>query len=281
MAVAIITDSASGIPASDGHGIGVVPLHLIEDGVSRPESAVESSAIHARLVDGPLAITTSQPSPADFARAFEAAGTDVVAVLISSEMSSTFEAARLGLGIAREHGFAHRVELVDSRSNSMQEGFAVQAAAACAAAGGDTAACRDAALGSVCRSRFLFAPARLDDLVQGGRIAAAVGLVGSALRVVPILTAKNGVTGVAAVARSSARAISRMVELMRRDVEAAGLARIVVAWIGDDSEAQRVATNIVAPIAGTDVRVQPVPACIAVHVGPAIGLAYETIEPLR
>lgn len=283
MAVTIVTDSASGIPLEEvrRYGIRMVPLSIAEGGDARPETGIDVLDVHRRLSAGPVEATTSQPSPADFARAFQEAEGDVVAVLISGGMSSTLDSAGLGAAMARDRGCANRIEIVDSRSNSMQEGFAVLAAARCAAEGGGADECREAALASVARSRFLFAPERLDDLVQGGRIAGAVGLVGSLLRIVPILTAADGATGVAGVARSRAGALARMVELMKRDIARAGLARVVVQWIADEAEASRVASQIIAPIAGCEVPVVPVPASIAVHVGPALGLTYETVEPLR
>lgn len=283
MPVTVVTDSASGIPTEivDRLGIMVVPLYLSVGDESRPEASSDIADMNRRLSLGPAPVSTSQPSPADFAAAFEAVRGDVLAVLISSRMSSTLHAAELGRGLAQGTGTRRSIQIVDSGSNSMQEGFAVIAAAECARGGGDIEACRDAALASVARSRFLFAPRRLDDLVAGGRIADAVGLLGSALRIVPILTASDGVTGVAGVARSRSRALDRMAELMRRDIETRGLARVAVQVIADVDEAEEFAATVVAPMVGSPVEVIPIPASIAVHVGPAIGLVYETVEPLH
>lgn len=284
MPVLVITDTASGLPREDIErlGIRIVPLYIQEGGVSRPETEYDLAALYSRLEAGPLSVTTSQPAPSDFADAFRNLPVDgAIAVLLSGNMSSTLRAAGFGLQLAREEAPGTRVVFVDSESNSMQEGFAALAAAECAATGGDLAACEAAARASIARSRFLFAPRSLKHLAQGGRIGAAVALLGSAIRIVPILTAAEGTTGVAAVSRTYSNALARIAALMRRDVERAGLKRVVVQAIAQIDHAAQFARELIEPIAGRPVPVVPVAASIGVHVGPAIGVAYETIEPLR
>lgn len=118
-----------------------------------------------------------------------------MAVLISSKMSRTLRSAEMGADEVTTSYAECRIEIVDTESNSMQEGFAVLAAAACAQRGDDVMACVAAARGSIARSRFLFVPRSLDHLVRGRRIANAAGLLGQALSLSPILTAKSGSEG--------------------------------------------------------------------------------------
>ena len=106
-------------------------------------------------------------------------------------------------------------------------------------------------------------------------------MLGQVLSIAPILTAKNGSTGVAGVVRTHRRALERMVALMLQDVERCGLARVVVQAVVELEEAAAFARDVIEPIAGTPVPVIPVPASVGVLVGPAVGLAYETVEPLR
>jgi DegV family protein with EDD domain len=196
-------------------------------------------------------------------------------------MSGTSQSAELGADLARERYPGARISLVDSTSNSMQEGFAVSAAAECAATGGDLAACEAAALASVARSRFLFTPRSLDNLARGGRISSAAALMGGALRIVPILTASGGTTGVAGVVRTRTQAMRRMAAIMRRDIERCGVARAVVQVVADADDAARFAREWIEPVVGRAVQIVPVPASVGIHVGPAIGVAYETVDPLR
>lgn len=286
MSVAVITDSACSLTQEELErlGIGVVTLYVNEDGDSVPETDLDLGDLYGRLPAMAVLPTTSQPSPADFADVFAAAverGEDVAAVLISSKMSSTFRSAETGASMTRERHPGARIELIDSESNSMQEGFAVLAAAECARDGGDLARCAAAARETIRRTRFLFAPSTLENLYRGGRISGAARLVGTSLKIAPILTAADGGTGVAGVVRTHAKALARIAALMRSDVDRFGLRRAVVQQVADEDGAARFARDLIEPITGFTVPVVPVPAVVGIHVGPAIGVAYETVEPMR
>lgn len=286
MSVSVITDSASSLPRAEieRFDIDVVQLYVSENGRSMREAEIDLPAFYERLSDARDLPTTSQPTPADFDDAFSRAvgrGDDVLAVLISAKMSSTFRSAEMGAALTLERHPDARIELVDSESNSMQEGFAVLAAAECAEGGGDLAQCAAAARATVSRTRFLFAPRSLEYLARGGRISGAAKLLGSMLRIVPILTAANGTTAVATSVRTYDRALARIATIMQRDAERYGLRRAAVQLIVDEAGAERFARERIEPIAGWPVPIIGVSAVIGVHVGPAIGLTYETIEPLR
>jgi DegV family protein with EDD domain len=286
VSVAVITDSASSLPREDLErlGISVVTLHVSEDGRSSPETDLDLRDLYERLPGMSVLPSTSQPSPAEFVDAFAGAvdrGGDVLAVLLSSKMSGTFRSAETAAAMIRERHAGACIELVDSESNSMQEGFAVLAAGECAKDGGDLARCAAAARATIKRTRFLFAPASLEYLHRGGRISAAARLLGSALRIVPILTATDGTTAVAGVVRTYTRALARMAALLRADVNRFGIRRAVVQEIADEEGAARFAAEMVEPIAGSPVPIVRVPAVVGIHVGPAIGVVYETIDPMR
>ena len=286
VSVAVITDSACSVPREDVERlrIGVVPLYVIENGRPMPETGIDLDDLYARLPGMKSLPTTSQPSPIEFAEAFAEAverGDSVVAVLISSKMSSTFQSAATGASAIRERHPDARIELVDSESNSMQEGFAVLAAAECAAGGGDLAECAAAARATTTRTRFLFAPVSLENLYRGGRISRARRLLGTTLKIAPILTAMGGTTAVAGTVRTHTKALRRIAELMRTDVDRFGIRRAVVQDVADQEEAERFARELIEPITGFPVPVVRVPAVVGIHVGQSIGVAYETIEPMR
>ncbi len=286
MGILLATDSASSLPQEDidRFGIEVVPIRVVEGGVSTPADEIDLQDFYRRLPGLQPVPTTAAPSPAEFAEVFERAverGDDVLAVLISSKLSSTFESAELGATIVRERHPDARIELVDSESNSMQQGFALLAAAETAHSGGTLEECVNAARATIPRSRFLFAPTSLDYLARGGRISGARRLLGSVLKITPILTAIEGSTGVAGTVRTHGRALLRIAALMRADVQRCGIRRAVVQAIVDHTGAERFARELIEPIAGFSIPVIDVPLVVGIHVGPAVGVAYETVEPLR
>lgn len=286
MAVRIVTDSASYLPEPLRTQLGIVqvPLYIREGEHLVHETELDLPAFYRRLVDAPDLPGTSQPAPEDFARVFAdavAEGQEVLAVLLSGSMSSTVASADAG---ARAVQAAHPdavIRIVDSKANCMQEGFAVLAAAEAAEAGGTISDCEAAARESMRRGRFLFAPQGLEYLKRGGRISGAAALLGSVLNLVPVLTAEDGETAVAARVRSQEKAMRTIASLMRADVERLGLRHAVVQGIVDLDRARRFARDHIEPMVGKSVNVIPVGPVIGLHVGPAVGVAYETVEPLR
>lgn len=286
MTVRIVTDSLSYIPADlrARHGIVQVPVYVHEDGGEVLETAIDSAAFFERLATTWQLPTTSQASPEDFRQVFSDAsadGSDVLAILISGSMSGMVSSADAAARMLGETTPDARIAVLDSRINCMQEGFAVLAAAKVAQSGGSLSECEQAARDSMLRSRFLFTPRSLEYLRRGGRISAAASLLGSALRIVPVLTAENGETAVAGRARSQHAAMRTISELMRADVEGYGLKQAVVQWIADEATGVEFGRTHIEPIVGGPVQVIPIGPGVGVHVGPAVGVVYETIEPLR
>ena len=285
MPVSVVTDSASYLPADIRERLNIreVSLYVRENGSSVRETELDTAEFYSRLATSEGLPTTSQPSPEDFAQAFEEAaadGSQVLAVLISSGMSSTVDTAKMAAGLARERVEGLSVTVVDTRANCMQEGFAVIAAAEAAAEGRPLEECERAARESMRRSRFLFTPRSLEYLRRGGRISRAGALLGSTLGITPILTAEDGTTGVAGRVRTQSRALDEIARLMRADVDRCGLKQAVVQGIVDLDRAAEFARSHIEPIVGGEVPVIPIGPVIGLHVGPAVAVTYETVEPL-
>lgn len=286
MAVSVVTDSASAIGAQDLARLSIVtvPLHVSDAGVEIPEIELLSEGFAHRLERLESLPQTSQPSPDELSLAFRSGlerGDSVLAVFISSGMSGTVRSAELARESILAEDPAARIEIVDSRSNSLEEGFAVLAAAEAALRGEPLEVCAQAARETTRRTRFLFTPHSLEYLRRGGRISRASALVSSMLRIAPILTAEDGTTGVAGVARSGKLARARIATMMRREVERFGIRRAAVQYFADLEGARRFASEIIEPIARMAVPVVPIHPVVGLHVGPAVGVVYETEQPLR
>src|ERR1700754_2392859 len=100
-AVAVVTDSTAYLPAevAGRHGVTVVPLRVSVGGALSEEGVDITAADTARALRQWPVVTTSRPSPARFAEAYEAAArsgaSGVVSVHLSAAMSGTVEAAFL------------------------------------------------------------------------------------------------------------------------------------------------------------------------------------------
>lgn len=286
MPVRIITDSTSYLPegAAEESGIVVVPLSVTLGGITRAESEVDTQAFLRQMRETGEFPKTSQPTPGEMAAVFEAAveaGDDVVGVFISSDMSGTFSSAQVAAERVRAAHPGARIELVDSRSNCMDEGFAVLAAARVARAGGSAEEAAEAARASVLRSRWYFTVETLDYLKMGGRIGAASALLAALLKIHPVLTVSNGVTDSAMKVRTYERALGEIVRLASADIAAHGFEDAVVHHAGAEEAAARISAGLAESV-GKPVPIVPIGPVIAAHVGPgSLGVVYKCLRPLE
>jgi DegV family protein with EDD domain len=282
MAVRVITDSTASIPVEmlRGLDVTVVSLTVVETDRVTPDVEVELEAFYKRLARPGRLPTTSQPSVGAFCAAFEQAiqdGGAAVGVFIAAEMSGTFAAAVSAReAVLAEHPRA-RIELVDSRSSVMQQGFVVLAAARAARQSGATVeSVLDATRAAIARGRFFFVLDTLDFIYRGGRIGGASALVGSLLQIKPILTVADGRVVVLHKVRTLRRAIAGMVDDFERDVNLRGLREALVQYTGGPERARELA-RAVGQRLGQKLAIAPVGCVVGIHVGPGgIGLAYVT-----
>lgn len=286
MPVQVVTDSTASLPRdlAEEFCVRSAPLYVIQDGVACADDEIEEQSFYWRLASLDSLPGTSQASVEEITRLFReavASGADVLGVFVSELMSGTLQAARLASAAVREEFPRAVIELVDSRSNSMQEGFAVLAGAAAAKAGASVGECAHACRDTMRRTRYLFTPATLEYLRRGGRIGAASALLGNLLQIRPVLTVENGVTDSFARVRTQGRALAAIADTFTQEVAEKGLRRVVVHYIADRPAAEEFARRLIEPVAKAPVRVLPVAPTIGIHVGPAVGIVYETVEPLR
>lgn len=283
MSVSVVTDSVASIPADilAENAIDVVSLSINDGDTDQRELDMDVAAFYDRLADMQSLPTSSQPSVDEILSAFRRAleqGRDIVGVFISEKMSGTWSAARLAADMARTDFPDARIEIVDSGSNSMQEGFGAIAAAKAARAGESAEACVAVAQQTLRRSRFLFTPHTLEYLRRGGRIGGASALIGGLLQIKPILTVESGEVQTFSKVRTNSRALAEITARLAADVAAHGLAQVVVHYIVDRELAETYAREQIEPLAGVPVRVIPVSPVIGLHVGPAVGVVYETLR---
>lgn len=284
--VKIVTDSVASIPAEivQTRDIEVVSLFVNQDGCEYREADMDVSAFYkgiAGMIDNPP--TSSQPSQhvleTLFERAAEAAD-EVLGIFMSSKMSGTFEGAVRAARAVRERCDRFRCTLVDSTSNCGDEMFAVLDACDARDAGDDLDGCARAATDAVAASRFIFAPETLAFLKAGGRIGGASALLGGLLQISPVLTVADWETSTLAKVRTWKKTLARMADIFKEEIEDFGLKRVVVHYIGSAAPAVKWAREAIEPVVGRAVDVLPVSPVIGVHVGPAVGIAYECERPV-
>lgn len=279
--IKIITDSVAALPCEmlDGAEVEVLSLFVNHRGIERADVDIDLDEFYADIYEMVDDLpTSSQPSQLAFEEAFERCaerGEAVLGIFISTGLSGTFDGAlRAARAVASRHaGFAYR--LVDSRSCGFDEGAAVVSAVEAARAGKSLDECARAAAEAVACSRFLFTPETLTFLAKGGRIGGAAALLGNIVQMAPVLTVVDGCATQFAKVRTRKKALDRIVRQLVADADSCGLKRIVVHYIGDRKPAVEWARGVIEPLIGRAVSVIPVSPVIGMHVGPAVGVAYQ------
>lgn len=272
MPVAVITDSTAYLPEGFAarHRIRVVPLHVLVDGVSALDGTETGPRALAEALGDRRIVTTSRPTPSEFATAYRevlAEGADaVVSVHLSSRLSGTWEAALLAAG---EVG-PDTVRVVDSRSTAMGLGFAALRAAEVAASGAGVEDVEAAAVSASRRSEVFFVVETLEYLRRGGRIGHAAALLGTALAVKPVLHMRDGEIQPWEKVRTMKRALTRLVDLA---AEAAGDddIRLAVHHLDSPDRAAELATRLEERLPRSrGCVVSELGAVIGAHTGPGV-----------
>jgi DegV family protein with EDD domain len=270
--VAVVTDSTAYLPPgiADKHEIGVVPLHVVLGLRSGAEGVEVSPAdVASALTERRVDVSTSRPTPSEFAAAYRACDAPcVVSVHLSGELSGTVEAARLAAADMATEGIEVRV--VDAATIAMGLGFAVIAAAETASGGGDADAVVAAAETTAAGTTTLFYVDTLEHLRRGGRIGAAAALFGTALAVKPLLHVLDGRIAPLEKVRTASKALARLEDLAV-GVAAEGPVDVAVHHLAAADKAAALAERLRARVGGLQsMHVSEVGAVVGAHVGPGL-----------
>jgi len=214
--VAVVTDSTTYLPATLIEQLSIRPVSLYVgwDGDLRPEDDyTDLDDFYARLRDSPQLPTTSQPSVGDFLRCYRplvSAGRDVLSLHIAAGLSGTCESASEAARVIASEGHPGRVEVLDGETGAGGLGCLVAVAAGLAAEGSDLAGIVTAVRATRRTLDIWFCLHTLEYLRKGGRIGAAQAMVGTALKIKPILTFGTEIAPIGRV-RTHRRACERMV----------------------------------------------------------------------
>lgn len=219
--VAVVTDSTSYIPEDlvQRYQITVVPQILNWEGASYLDGVeISNQEFYARLEKADELPTSAQPSPGQFHQAFEsvqASATSIVCIVISDELSGTFDSARAAASSLTDIP----IEVIDSRSTSMGLGLLVLLAARMAEEGCEHAQIVQYIRNLIPKVRLLFVVDTLEYLHKGGRIGGAQRLLGSVLAIKPILHIKGGRIEPLESVRTKKKALRRLVELVQEETQ--------------------------------------------------------------
>jgi DegV family protein with EDD domain len=268
MTVKVVTDSTCDIPPQlmQDLDITVVPIYVVfGDKSYRDKLDISEDEFYDKLIHGPVHPTTSIPTPKDFADVYNklAEKTDeIIAILITSRESGTYNAAVMAKELVTKKC---RIEVVDSLSMSMALGLLVTEAGRLAKTGASLDKVAESVRQAVPKVHLILMLDTLKYVVRGGRLGKAYGLIGSALRVKPLLTLKEGDLSLVGIARTKAKAVERLYEFAK------GFSRvkeIAVSYTTAHDEAQAFADRLKAAFPGVPLSLTRVGSSLGTHAGP-------------
>ena len=244
MAIKVVTDSTSDLPADVAESLGneVVPLNIhFGSAVYKDRVLLMPDAFYDKLINGNILPTTSQPSVGEFIDVYERLGSDadgIVSVHISEKLSGTMNSARLA---SQQANADCPIEVVDTFQVSMGVGICAMEAAEVANSGGNMNQVILAARNAVTRSQCFFMLETLEFLQKGGRIGKAQALIGNLLKIRPMLILQEGEVHPLGRERTRRKGIAKLVDTVEELAPISGLA--VMYSTGLD-EAQTLAQNV-------------------------------------
>ena len=199
--IRILTDSGSDICAPFPENLTVIPL-TIHFGPEeyRDGETIDHKTFYEKLTSGSALPTTSLIPPGEFEQAYKKArdaGETVIAILLSSKLSGTYQSAALA---AEEF---ENVFVIDSLNATLGEQILVKYALQLVEQGmsaADIAAELERAKSHV---NLMGLPDTLEYLHRGGRISKTIAVLGGALSIKPVLRLVDGVVVMIGKARGS------------------------------------------------------------------------------
>jgi DegV family protein with EDD domain len=219
MKVAILTDSNSGITQIQGKeaGIYVIPMPFMMGGETFYEDiTLTQEEFYEKLEEG-VEISTSQPSPADLMDVWNKLleeYDEVVHIPMSSGLSSSCQTA---LVLAEDYD--GKVFVVNNQRISVTLRESALEAKRMADAGMSGSAIKEKLEETKMDSTIYITLDTLEYLKKGGRITSAAALLGSFLRIKPVLTIQGEKLDAFAKARTTKQAKTMMITAAKKDME--------------------------------------------------------------
>ena len=272
MAVKIIIDSASDITATEADVLGVEMLPMsIQFGEAEYQAGVDLSAeeFYKKLIVAKTLPKTSMINAYRFEEAFKAAtenGDEVVAIVISSKLSGTYEAAKQAAA-----GFEGKVFVLDSLSAAAGERLLCLRALELIKEGKSAGQVFDELENAKQKLCVMAALETLEYLKKGGRISSAVAFVGEMLKIKPLVRLIDGEVKMVGKARGQKRASAMLNDMVKACGGIDFSMPHGIIWTGlDETVAFNYATECAAMLDGRSVENYLIGSTIGTHIGPGV-----------
>lgn len=277
----ILVDSSSDIPFDRANAVGIItiPMPVNIDGRTFLEGVnLSTKEFYAQFNNYKELPKTSQPNPATLLEYYERTlsdGYDVVAIHLSSALSSTFSTAQMVRDLTSA---PERVHIIDSLGASFGYGLLALLAQKILASAVSWNEAEDKILAIRKNMRYVFTLDTLEYLVKGGRVSKPAGFIGGLLAVKPILRmTSDGKIQPFAKVRSRRAAIRELVNVMIHEIAHPEEQVIGISHSACLEDAHLIADEIRQLLTVKDILISEIGCVVGSHTGPGtLALFYQT-----
>ncbi len=278
MAISILTDSCADLSQELLSKFKVFRIHLtvfINNQTYRDGMDITLPELYRQVDLGGQLPKTSAPSVAEFISFFERAPGELIFIGISSSLSATLQNAKL----AAESLPGREIHIIDSKNLSTGTGLLVLHAADLREKGKSADQIVKSVETLIPRVRTSFVIDTLDYLYKGGRCTSMESVVGSLLKIRPVIEVRaDGTLGVKEKNRGSRlRSMINLLDDFRIRLPEIDLHRVFVTHSGCEDDAQFLAKELNNMASIQEVIITTAGCTVSSHCGPnTIGIMYLT-----
>ena len=237
---------------------------------------IQGKEFYEIIVNNPdIDVSTSQTSTGKIASVYEELKdegyTDVIAVVISSKLSGTYQGAVL----AKDMVDGINVYVIDSRSVSYGEAFLVLEAIKMIKAGKKSREIIDR-LEKIRDHIYIYVLVdTLKYLVKNGRLSATSGFLGTLLKIKPLLhVQRDGSLVPFEKIRTTSKAQARLLEVIEHDIKDKNVV-LFIAYTNNEEKAKEIKEKINAVRPELSIELVPLTPVVGAHAGPGtLGVGY-------
>ncbi len=247
-------------------GITVVPAYVhfgsqsYRDGVD-----IDPDELYRRMLNSSVHPTTSSPAPGDFADAYSRLSQEtdeILCITVTSKQSAIYDAAMVA---KRSFEGKCHVEVIDSQSVTMGLGMMAILAARESRSGKRIDEVVSAVRSAIPRTHGIALLDTLKYALRGGRLGKGGALLGSVVRVKPILDIKEGIIRPCGVTRTRSAGVEKLCDFVRKHLPVESCA---VVHSSSSQEADGLAERVRAIVPQINPIIARLGSALGVHGGP-------------
>jgi DegV family protein with EDD domain len=280
--IAVVTDSVACIPPAllKKYNIYVAPVQITWDRVTYHDGVdMTPQQFYSRLKSSKTLPTTASSIQGEYLQIFnEIKGKydGVVTLALTGGLGSSFNSAIN----ARELAGNITMEIIDTRTAMMAQGFVVLEAAKVASAGGSMNEVAQAARQAMPRTGIIWAMDTLEYLRRGGRVSMPQAILAGWLNVKPVMAIEAGKVAPLARPRSKIKAMETMLNMVQEKTTGAEKLHLAVMHGVISDELFHFEKMVSSKFKTVELLRGEITPVIGTHTGPGtLGIAYYNESP--